>query len=113
MFAHAAPMLVPGDYDTVTNEELAKLLGSGESVVVVDVREAEDLEAGHIDGAINIPHREFRDRYAEVPRDGIVAVTCYAGILSRVDSRRLARVGYDVVRVQGGMKEWDGELKRR
>ena len=110
---HAAPMLMPGDYDTVTNEELAKLLSSGESVAVVDVRRADDFRAGHIEGAINIPHGEFRQRYDEVPRDGIVAVTCYAGILNRVDSRRLARAGYDVVCIEGGMKGWNGELKRQ
>lgn len=110
---HAAPMLVPGDYDTVTNEELAKLLGSGERIAVVDVRKAEDFRAGHIEGAINIPHGEFRQRYGDVPRDAVVAVTCYAGILNRVDSRRLAREGYDVVRVEGGMRGWKGALKQQ
>lgn len=113
VLGHVAPGLAPGDYDTVTNEELAKLLGSGESVAVVDVRKAEDFRAGHIEGAVNIPHDEFRHRYGEVPRDAVVAVTCYAGILNRVDSRRLARKGYDVVRVEGGMKGWKGELRRQ
>lgn len=39
----------------VTSEELSAMLNAGEKIVPIDVRDAEDYEAGHIPGAVNIP----------------------------------------------------------
>lgn len=36
--------------------ELDGSLKTGENVVVIDVREAEDFEKGHIPGSVNLPH---------------------------------------------------------
>jgi len=107
---HAVVFLMPADYDSITNAELARMVEAGEDVTVVDVRKEADFRAGHVPGAVNIPSDELRERYGEVPRDARVAVTCYRGLLNRMAARRFAEAGYDVLRVEGGMRDWGGEL---
>ncbi|EFL01258.1 rhodanese domain-containing protein, partial [Streptomyces sp. SPB78] len=50
---------------------------------LLDVREDDEWQAGHIEGALHIPMSEFVARYGEVteaaPQDGTVNVICRSG----------------------------------
>lgn len=73
---------------------------------VLDVREPDEWEGGHIAGAIHIPLGDLPARLAEVP-DGPVVVTCRAGGRSARATEFLLSQGYDVRNLDGGMKAWD------
>ena len=45
--------------------DLSETLRDGERVVVLDVRSPEDYEAGHIPGALNMPHRSMNPEISE------------------------------------------------
>src|ERR671927_1990181 len=61
------------EVDAIGGDELIERLRKGD-VVLIDVRPAEEFEAGHIDAARSIPLEELEDRLAGVPADrGIVA----------------------------------------
>ncbi len=61
--------------DAISAEELARRLEDG-TVLVLDVRPAEEYAAGHIAGALSIPHDELARRLKEIPRDREVVAYC-------------------------------------
>jgi rhodanese-related sulfurtransferase len=52
------------------------------SLRMVDVREADEYESGHIPGAVNIPLSEFAARVSEVGADKVVYMICRSGARS-------------------------------
>ncbi|MEP9384315.1 rhodanese-like domain-containing protein [Nocardioides sp. KR10-350] len=75
-------------------------------VPVLDVREDDEWEAGHIDGAVHIPLSELPARLGDVP-EGQTLVVCKAGGRSAQAVLYLAQQGYDVVNLAGGMLDWE------
>jgi len=63
------------DVDEIGRDELVARLRKG-NVVLVDVRPAEEYQAGHIDGARSIPIDELEHRLAELPADREVVAYC-------------------------------------
>src|SRR5205814_408181 len=60
-------------------EGLARRLRRGE-VILLDVREDDEWEEGHVEGSVHVPYHDLRDRLPELPRDGkALAVACSAG----------------------------------
>ena len=78
---------------------------------LLDVREDEEWEAGHAEGALHIPMSEFVARYGELteaaPQDGRVHVICRSGGRSAQVAMYLGRQGIDAVNVAGGMQDWE------
>lgn len=91
----------------IDRDELARRLEEGD-VIVVDVRPVAEYAAGHIAGARSIPHDQFADRLAELPRGVEVVAYCrgpfciYADDAVRLlrSRRRRAR------RLRDGYPEW-------
>jgi rhodanese-related sulfurtransferase len=69
---------------------------------VLDVREVDEWQAGHIDGATHIPLRDIPGRLAEVP-DGQTLIVCKVGGRSSQAAAYLLQQGRDVVNLDGGM----------
>ena len=82
--------------------ELPALLDAG--VQVIDVRTALELERGMIEGAVNIPVDELRDRLDEVADD--VIVHCQVGLRGYLAARTLAQAGRTVRNLDGGYRTW-------
>ena len=95
------------DLDAVGFDELRSRVRSG-SVVLVDVRPASEYAAGHISGAVSIPHDELEQRMSELPRDKEVVAYCRGpycvfadeAVKALRNKRRKAR------RLEGGFPEW-------
>jgi rhodanese-related sulfurtransferase len=49
------------------------------SALLVDVRDADEFEIGHVPGAINLPLNQIRHRLDELPRDREVWLYCGVG----------------------------------
>ena len=72
---------------------------------VIDVRPANIFAIKSVDGSVNIPIDELRNRINEVPKDKKVILMCNTGYTSYVASRILAQNGYDnVYSFMGGIK---------
>ena len=88
--------------------ELERWIKSGEdTLVVVDVREAEDFAKGHIPGAVNIP-REQWDHPQGLSKDRTNVVYCYTQQchLAANACVRFAAAGYPVMELEGGFQAW-------
>jgi molybdopterin/thiamine biosynthesis adenylyltransferase/rhodanese-related sulfurtransferase len=84
------------------------LIETGEPVLV-DVREQEEWDEGHIPGAVHVPrgYLESRIERAAPDRSGQVILYCSAGNRSAFAAKTLAELGYDdAVSLAGGFTEW-------
>ena len=69
---------------------------------LVDVREPDEFERGHIDGAINLPLSQMRRRIAELPTDTPLWLYCAAGQRAYFAQRLLLQRGFDARNLSGG-----------
>ena len=95
------------DVDTIGRAELIARLGRGD-VVLIDVRPAEEYEAGHIDGARSIPIEELESRLAELPADREVVAYCRGPFCAYAHEavRRIRADGRPARRLEDGWPEW-------
>ncbi|GLF96673.1 rhodanese-like domain-containing protein [Streptomyces yaizuensis] len=79
--------------------------------LILDVRENDEWEAGHAEGALHVPMSDFVARYGEVTEavaDGRRAyVMCRVGGRSAQVTQYLVQQGIDAVNIDGGMLAWD------
>lgn len=87
--------------------EDADLLPRDGSVTLLDTRTAEEYAQGHIDGFINIPVDELRQRLEELDSAKPVYVICQSGLRSYIASRILTGNGFDCYNFAGGFRFYD------
>src|SRR5947207_1100812 len=73
---------------------------------LLDVREQDEWDAGHIDGAQHIPLGELAARMGEVPRDRTVVAVCRSGSRSDRAARGLRAAGFAAENLDGGVTAW-------
>jgi len=93
------------------NEHLTQPTGvyaSREDVQIVDVREAYEWEAGHIDGAVHVPLNQLMAGGGQdLDRSRPVVAVCRSGNRSELAALMLQARGYEAHNMQGGMEEWE------
>ncbi len=84
-------------------------LGDGDdNSYLLDVRTVREFEAGHIEGAANIPVDEIRDRLSEIPAGKRIDIYCEAGLRGYLASRILRQNGFnEVFNLSGGYVLWN------
>jgi rhodanese-related sulfurtransferase len=80
-------------------------LGVASDAVILDVREPDEWQAGHIEGALHIPLGDLPSRSGELPGDELVVV-CRSGGRSARAVAWLTQNGYPAVNLDGGMGAW-------
>ena len=113
--AEARRPAVRSDIAAALPEEGLRLMGRDELIaaarsgdgVVLDVRPADEYEAGHLHGAVSIPIDELVDRLDEIPRDAEVVAYCRGRfcVLSHEAVRGLTAHGRSARVAQGGIVE--------
>ena len=78
-------------------------LYQNEQLSLVDVREVEEFEALHLEGARNLPLSQLADTYEQLDKDQLYYVICKSGMRSARACQFLAEQGFEVINVQGGM----------
>ncbi|MDV3123816.1 rhodanese-like domain-containing protein [Mycobacterium sp. 21AC1] len=79
-----------------------------EATVLLDVREDDEWQRGHVAGAQHIPMGDIPARMSEIDTNAKLFVMCHVGGRSLRVSQYLARNGYTPVNVDGGMLAWVG-----
>ena len=99
------------DYNRLTWPQLEEKIDSGQKFVLVDLREPQLYQAGHIKGAINIPFDQFNNRTGELNRDQDIVFVCHTGGMGDTASKTLVEKGYKkVANLTRGMAGWKGEV---
>jgi rhodanese-related sulfurtransferase len=90
---------------TMSAEELGKKLAGKGRPLVVDVREIEEFDAGHIDGALLKPLGSIEALGVDKQRD--IVLVCRSGRRSGIAYEKLAALGYrSLWNLEGGMLAW-------
>lgn len=84
----------------------AQVREAGPHVQLVDVREPEEWEQVHVDGAVHIPMDQIPDRLTELVVERPVAVLCRVGQRSARVAQYLQERGFDAHNVEGGIEQW-------
>lgn len=77
-----------------------------DDIVLVDVREPYEWEAGRIPGATHIELERLASRAEEVPTDRPVVFSCRLGIRSAMAMQAFRASGWDAYHLGGGLQRW-------
>jgi len=97
-------------FKTVSSDEFARLIGDTDTVQLVDVRTKEEYEEGHISNALLIDYYSYNfeeQAIAKLSKEKTVAVYCRSGRRSAAATRKLVKLGYEVVNLDGGILAWE------
>lgn len=83
-------------------------LVSKKNVLLIDVRDRNDYNKGHIKGAVNIPFDYFEKNVNNIPHNREIVLYCDMGNTSITCSRILARKGYVVYNLVNGLTKYKG-----
>lgn len=91
--------------------ELSEELKAGKPLLLLDVRDADELEISKLEGVLNIPMGEVPIRRDEIDPEADIVVICRTGNRSEKVAKHLASNGYGRVRnLVGGMNGWAEEV---
>ena len=92
----------------VTARDVQKRMAAGETITLLDIREANEWNLGHIPGAAWLSRGGMETAIeARVPRDATVVLYCASGNRSALAAVTLNEMGYaSVASMAGGFKDW-------
>lgn len=101
------------DYRQIAQQQ-AKQMMDEQDVLVLDVREQDEYDSGHIPGAVLLPVGTITEKTAAevIPaKDTVVLVYCRSGNRSKQASAALAELGYTEIYEFGGITTWPYEVE--
>jgi len=105
MAGYVAANILKKDHQIIHWDEIQNV--DREKVMIVDVRTPMEFALGSIEGAVNIPLDDLRNRLQEIPRDKDVILFCQVGLRGYLAFRILIQNGYQQIRnLSGGYKTY-------
>ena len=101
------------DYQQISQEEAKEMMDT-QDVIILDVREQDEYDSGHIPGAVLLPVGTIDENTAAevIPeKDSTVLVYCRSGNRSKTASSALADLGYTNIYEFGGINTWPYETE--
>ena len=114
--ANTAPQTTPPATDVLfrqITQEQAKSMMDAQNVIILDVREQNEFDAGHIPNAVLLPVDTIDEATASevIPaKNSTVLVYCRSGNRSKTASQKLANMGYTEIYEFGGINTWPYEI---
>lgn len=101
-------------YQQISQEEAKEMMDSQE-VLILDVREQDEYDSGHIPGAVLLPVGSITEESAAevIPeKDATVLVYCRSGNRSKTAAKALAELGYTGIYEFGGITTWPYDVEQ-
>ena len=95
----------------ISAKEVQQALADGQMLKIIDVREVDEVQAGHIPGMMNMPLGLLEFRMHELNKNEPYIIVCRSGARSGRATQFLASQGFDVTNMVGGMLAWEGEVQ--
>lgn len=95
---------------TIKAPELQAKLRNKEGFFLIDVRDREEYENGHIAGSILIPMNDIEAKTEGVRKDKPMVLYCALGRRSRIAAEALISRGFsNIYHLEGGLEAWTNE----
>jgi phage shock protein E len=94
-------------FDNITADRLQEKMEKRDDFLLLDVRTLGEYAADAIEGSRLLPVQELSIRARELPRDKEIVVYCRVGNRSAFAATYLARQGYTVKNLEGGILAWN------
>lgn len=98
-------------FDTIRTNDIMKYIAKN-NVLIIDLREREEYQTGHIPSAVNIPYEELEERKYSLQRNKLLIFYCDRGNISLLAARDLMKDGYNIKSLYGGIRAYTGRLER-
>jgi len=95
----------------ISAKEVQQVIEQSRALNLIDVRELDEVESGHIPGIIHVPLGLLEFRMHELNKNEPYVIVCRSGGRSGNATRFLESRGFDVSNMVGGMLAWEGEVK--
>lgn len=95
----------------ISAKEVQQALADGQMLKIIDVREVDEVQAGHIPGMMNMPLGLLEFRMNELNKNEPYIIVCRSGARSGRATQFLESQGFDVTNMVGGMLAWEGEVQ--
>ena len=99
----------------ISIDESKKLINDGEVTLLLDVRNEDEFDEGHLKNAIQIPVKELKENLSDIEKfkDELVLVYCRSGKRSAEAVDILKENGFkNLVHMKDGISKWDGEVEK-
>lgn len=93
-------------------EQVLQRIQAGETVHLLDVREVDEVQEGHIPDILHIPLGLLEFRMHELDKNTPYIIVCRSGARSGRATAFLQEQGYDVTNMVGGMLAWQGAVEQ-
>lgn len=100
-------------YQQISQEKAHEMMQQ-QDIVLLDVREQEEYDTGHIPGAVLLPVGtiDAESAAAVIPeKDTVILVYCRSGNRSKTAAAALAQLGYTGIYEFGGINSWPYEVE--
>lgn len=89
----------------------ATLMINKDDAVILDIRDKKDFSAGHLANALNIPYANLASRLSELDKhkERPIILVCKTGQTVGIAGKMLREKGFNAVRLNGGMMEWNNQ----
>ena len=106
------PAVQENSYRQISQEEAKQMMDQLDEAVILDVREQNEFDSGHIPGAINVANESIGiNDIPELPdKNQLIMVYCRSGRRSKEAAEKLVKLGYTNIVEFGGILDWKGEI---
>ncbi|MEH7303341.1 CoA-disulfide reductase [Neobacillus drentensis] len=111
MAGYVASNIIDGDVATVQWHEIDEIVKNGG--LLIDVREPNERENGFINGSINVPLGEIREKIHTFPKNETIYVSCQVELRGYLAARILTEKGFKVKNVDGGWKTYSSVFNQK
>ncbi|OUR77333.1 sulfurtransferase [Alphaproteobacteria bacterium 46_93_T64] len=88
-------------------QQLNEMRQNGDDLLLLDVREPNELDICSIKGSLTIPMTQIPQRFDELPRDKTLVIMCHHGGRSMQVTQWLFQQGFDkAINLEGGIDHW-------
>jgi rhodanese-related sulfurtransferase len=100
-------------YMNITAQEAKEIMDTQEGYIILDVREQDEFDQGHIPGAILIPYTQIDFKAEDMlpDLDQLILVYCRSGRRSKIAAEALVDLGYTNIKEFGGILDWPYEIE--
>lgn len=101
-------------YEQISAEDAKKIMDSNDDIIILDVREQDEFDAGHIPGAVLLPYTEIEEKAEGLfpDKDKQMLIYCRSGRRSKIAAEALAKIGYTNIKEFGGIIDWPYEVEQ-